>query len=144
MLLFWFSDYFVVSLQAMKKLIFLIGLLVVIGVTLMMTCPDRAAHYEAVKGVASEVINAEMNESKVEETMASIGTVLAINVVDAYLKSNLIVRDHTFYNVGVITYDGDFRMVSVGVFNHVFTIDKDTARQIIKDKLSLKNIIKTE
>lgn len=78
-----------------------------------------------------------MNESKVEETMASIGTVLAINVVDAYLKSNLIVRDHTFYNVGVITYKGDFRMVSVGLFNHVFTIDKETAREIIKDKLSL-------
>ena len=128
----------------MKKLLFLIVLLIAIAIVLVMTCPDRSAHYEALKGIASEVINAEMNESQVEETMASIGTVLAVNVVDAYLKSNLIVRDHTFYNVGVITYDGDFRMVSVGVFNHVFTIDKETARQIIKDKLSLKNIIKTE
>jgi len=121
----------------MKKLLFLIVILVVIGVTLMLTCPDRTVHYESLKGVASEVINAEMNESKVEETMASIGTVLAINVVDAYLKSNLIVRDHTFYNVGVITYKGDFSIVSVGLFNHVFTIDKETAREIIKDKLSL-------
>ena len=94
--------------------------------------------------MASEVINAEMNESNVEETIASIGTVLAINVVDAYLKSNLIVRDHTFYNVGVIIYKGDFRMVSVGVFNHVFTIDKETAREIIKYKLSLKDIMKSE
>lgn len=128
----------------MKKLLFVIVLLIAIAIGLVMTCPDRSAHYEALKGIASEVINAEMNESQVEETMASIGTVLAVNVVDAYLKSNLIVRDHTFYNVGVITYDGDFRMVSVGVFNHVFTIDKETARQIIKDKLSLKNIIKTE
>lgn len=128
----------------MKKLLFLIVLLIAMAIGLVMTCPDRLAHYEALKGIASEVINAEMNESQVEETMASIGTVLAVNVVDAYLKSNLIVRDHTFYNVGVITYDGDFRMVSVGVFNHVFTIDKETARQIIKDKLSLKNNIKTE
>ena len=76
--------------------------------------------------------------------MASIGTVLAVNVVDAYLKSNLIVRDRTFYNVGVITYKGDFRMVSVGVFNHVYTIDKETAREIIKDKLSLNEIIGSE
>jgi hypothetical protein len=85
-----------------------------------------------------------MNESKVETTMASIGTVLAVNVVEAYLKSNLIVRDYTFYNVGVITYKGDFRMVSVGVFNHVYTIDKETAREIIKDKLSLNEIIGSE
>jgi hypothetical protein len=110
----------------------------------MMTCPDKDVHYEALKGATSEVINAEMNESKVETTMASIGTVLAVNVVDAYLKSNLIVRDHTFYNVGVITYKGDFRMVSVGVFNHVYTIDKETAREIIKDKLSLNEIIGSE
>ena len=57
----------------MKKLLFVIVLLVIIGVTLIMTCPDRDVHYEALKGVASEVINAEMNESKIEETMASIG-----------------------------------------------------------------------
>ena len=94
--------------------------------------------------MTSEVINAEMNESKVETTMASIGTVLAVNVVDAYLKSNLIGRDRTFYNVGVITYKGDFRMVSVCVFNHVYTIDKETAREIIKDKLSLNEIIGSE
>ena len=56
----------------MKKLLFVIVLLVIIGVTLMMTCPDRDVHYEALKGVASEVINAEMNESKIEETMASV------------------------------------------------------------------------
>ena len=87
----------------MKKLLFVIVLLVIIGLTLMMTCPDKDVHYEALKGVTSEVINAEMNESKVETTMASIGTVLAVNVVDAYLKSNLIVRDHTFYNVGSLT-----------------------------------------
>jgi hypothetical protein len=128
----------------MKKLLFVIVLLVIIGLTLMMTCPDKDVHYEALKGVTSEVINAEMNESKIEETMASIGTVLAVNVVDAYLKSNLIVRDRTFYNVGVITYKGDFRMVSVGVFNHVYTIDKETAREIIKDKISLNEIIGSE
>ena len=116
----------------MKKLLFVIVLLVIIGLTLMMTCPDKDVHYEALKGVTSEVINAEMNESKVETTMASIGTVLAVNVVDAYLKSNLI------------TYKGDFRMVSVGVFNHVYTIDKETAREIIKDKLSLNEIIGSE
>ena len=28
-------------------------------------------------------------------------------------------------------------MVSVGVFNHVFTISEDDARQLIKDKIKL-------
>ena len=57
------------------------------------------------------------------------------NLVDSYLNSNLMVRDRTFYNVGVISYDGEFRMVSVGVLNHVFTVDKETAREFLRGKL---------
>ena len=137
---------FLVSLQPskcdyrMKKFLFLLFLLAVIAVTLMATCPDKKAHHEALKDVASKVINAEMLNSKIDESMASIGTMLAINVVDAYLSSNLILGDHTFYNIGIVFYKGEPQAVSVGVFNHVFTIDEDTAKEIIKDKISLPNL----
>ena len=119
----------------MKKLLFLILLLIVIAGALVATCPDKEAHREAVKGVMAGVINSEMDQSKIEETMASIGTMLAVSAVDAYLKSNLVIRDHTFYNIGVISYRGEFRMVSVGVLNHVFTISEDDARKMIKENL---------
>ena len=119
----------------MKKFLFFIVLLAVLALVLIATCPDKAAHHEAIKSVMSEVINAEMDNSSIDESIASIGTVLAVNLVDSYLNSNLMVRDRTFYNVGVISYDGEFRMVSVGVLNHVFTVDKETAREFLKGKL---------
>lgn len=121
----------------MKKFLFLLILVAAAGVGLVMTCPDKDAHREAVKDVVSKVVNSEMDRSSIERPLASIGTVLAVNAVDAYLKANLIVRDHTFYNIGVVSYEGDFKMVSVGILNHVFTISEDEAREIIKDKLSL-------
>lgn len=121
----------------MKKLLVLLLLLVVVGVALVATCPDREAHKEAVKGVASAVVNAEMSQRDVDETLASIGTMLGISAVDAYLNTNLVVRDHTFYNVGMLNYKGELRMVSVGVFNHVFTISEDEAKQFMKDKLPI-------
>ena len=40
-----------------------------------------------------------------------------------------------FYSLGFVDYDGEFIMVSVGVFNHVYTLDEDQARQLIKKKL---------
>ena len=40
----------------MKKLLFLILFLAAVGVGLMVTCPDQAAHREASKGVISEVV----------------------------------------------------------------------------------------
>ena len=120
----------------MKKFLFFIMLLAVMALVLIATCPDRATHHEAIKSVMSEVINSEMDNSRLDENVASIGTMLAVNAVDSYLKSNLMVRDRTFYNVGVISYNGEFRMVSVGVLNHVFTVDKETAREFLRDKLN--------
>lgn len=122
----------------MKKFLFLIVLLVAVGLTLMATCPEREAHMEAVKSVTTSVVNSEMDQSGIDGAIASIGTALGVNVVDAYLKNNLVIRDHTFYNVGTINYEGEPRIISVGIFNHVFTIDEETAREYIKEKVAPK------
>ena len=121
----------------MKKFFIYAILLVVVSFVLVATCPSKKAHCEAIQGVLSGAINKEMDQSRIDETMASIGTMLAVNAVNEYLNSSLIVRDHTLYNVGVVSYKGEFRMVSVGVLNHVFTISEDDARQFIKDQLPL-------
>ena len=120
----------------MKKFLIFLGVLVVLGLALIATCPNRDAHREAVKSVLSAAINAEMDQSGIEETTAAIGTMLAVSAIDSYLNANLVVRDRTFYNVGVVSYEGEFHMISVGVFNHVFTISEDDARKFIKDRLS--------
>ena len=97
---------------------------------------DRNAHLEAIKSVVSEVANEEMDkQSNILTTgLASISTMLTINIADSYLKSNLIIRDHTFYNIGYINYNDDLRMISFGILNHVFTLDKETAKEIMKEK----------
>ena len=120
----------------MKKFLFLIILLAAAAVGLIATCPDRNAHQEAIKSVVSEVVNDEVGkQSNVFSTeLASISTMLTVNMADTYLKTNLIIRDHTFYNVGYVNYKDDIKMISFGILNHVFTIDKETAREMMKEK----------
>lgn len=120
----------------MKKFLFLIVFLAVVAGALIATCPDRNAHLETIKSVVSEVANEEMDkQSNILTTgLASISTMLTINIADSYLKSNLIIRDHTFYNIGYINYNDDLRMISFGILNHVFTLDKETAKEIMKEK----------
>ena len=121
----------------MKKFLFLILFITVIGGVLIATCPDRHAHQEAIKSVVSEVVNAEVDQSNIFTTeLASISTVLTMNMADSYIKTNLVVRDHTFYNIGYVNVKDEFRMISFGILNHVFTIDKETAREVMKDKMS--------
>lgn len=120
----------------MKNFLFLIVFLAVVAGALIATCPDRNAHLEAIKSVVSEVANEEMDkQSNILTTgLASISTMLTINIADSYLKSNLIIRDHTLFNIGYISYNDDLRMISFGILNHVFTLDKETAKEIMKEK----------
>ena len=120
----------------MKKFLFLIVFLAVVAGALIATCPDRNAHLEAINSVVSEVANEEMDkQSNILTTgLASISTMLTINMADTYLKSNLIIRDHTLFNIGYISYNDDLRMISFGILNHVFTLDKETAKEMMKEK----------
>ena len=122
----------------MKQFIFLIAFLAVVAGVLIATCPDRNAHMAAIKSVVSEVVNDEVDkQTNIFTTeLASISTVLTVNMADSYLKTNLIIKDHTLYNIGYINYKNELRMVSVGILNHVFTLDKETAREIMKDKMT--------
>ena len=121
----------------MKKIIFFILFLVVLGIVLVATCPDRTAHREAIKSVVSEVVSSEMDKNPLGGTeIISIGTVFTMDLVDAYLKSNLMIKDHTFFNIGYVTHKDDFNIVSIGILNHVFTVDKETARKLIKEKMA--------
>ena len=123
----------------MKKFLLLIIFLSAAGLLLMVTCPARTDHHEAIKGVVSEVVNSEVNKNNnvFSSGLASISTMMAVNLADSYLKNNLLLRDYILFNIGYIDYQGELRIVSFGILNHIFTIHKETAKEVIKDKLSL-------
>ena len=119
----------------MKKFLIFIGIIAVIAIALMATTPDKQQHHDTIKEVLSRAVNAELRDNNIDGAVASIGSVFAINAVDEFLNRSLLIRDHRFYNIGVIDYDGEFQMVSVGVFNHVYTFDENQARELIKTKI---------
>ena len=119
----------------MKKFLIFIGIIAAIAIALMATTPDKQQHHDTIKEVLSRAVNAELRDNNIEGSVASIGSVFAMNAVDEFLNRSLLIRDHRFYNIGVIDYNGEFQMVSVGVFNHVYTFDEDQAREFIKTKI---------
>lgn len=119
----------------MKKFLVFIGIIAAIAIALMATTPDKQQHHDTIKEVLSRAVNAELRDNNIDGPVASIGSVFAMNAVDEFLNRSLLIRDHRFYNIGVIDYNGEFQMVSVGVFNHVYTFDEDQAREFIKTKI---------
>ena len=108
----------------MKKfLLFILILVAVVGVCVV-TCPDKASHSEALKDVLNTAITEELSSSGNSDGDAGfvmfgsmIGTGIGGPVIDNMLK----VENHFVCSIGTMTYDGDTKVVSFGIMNHVFT-----------------------
>lgn len=126
----------------MKKFLVFLGIIAVIAVALMVTTPDKQQHVDTIKSVMTGAVNAELRDNNIDGPLASIASVAATTAVDRFLNTSLLIRDHTFYNIGVVDYEGQFQMVSVGVFNHVYTLNEDQAREMIKKKMNPFDLLK--
>lgn len=125
----------------MKKFLIFLGIIAVVAVALMATTPDRQQHVDTIKSVMTGAVNAQLRENNIDGPLGSIASVAATMAVDKYLSTNFLVRDHRFYSLGFIDYNNEFQMVSVGVFNHVYTLDEEQAREMIKKKLNPLDIL---
>ena len=125
----------------MKKFLIFLGIIAVVAVALMATTPDRQQHVDTIKTVMTGAVNAELRENNIDGPLGSIASAAATMAVDKYLSTNFLVRDHRFYSLGFIDYNNEFQMVSVGVFNHVYTLDEEQAREMIKKKLNPLDIL---
>jgi hypothetical protein len=125
----------------MKKFLIFLGIIAVVAVALMATTPDRQQHVDTIKSVMTGAVNAELREKNIDGPLGSIASAAATMAVDKYLSTNFLVRDHRFYSLGFIDYNNEFQMVSVGVFNHVYTLDEEQAREMIKKKLNPLDIL---
>jgi hypothetical protein len=125
----------------MKKFLIFLGIIAVVAVALMATTPDRQQHVDTIKSVMTGAVNAELRDNSIDGPLGSIASAAATMAVDKYLSTNFLVRDHRFYSLGFIDYNNEFQMVSVGVFNHVYTLDEEQAREMIKKKLNPLDIL---
>ena len=125
----------------MKKFLIFLGIIAVVAVALMATTPDRQQHVDTIKSVMTGAVNAELRENNIDGPLGSIASAAATMAVDKYLSTNFLVRDHRFYSLGFIDYNNEFQRVSVGVFNHVYTLDEEQAREMIKKKLNPLDIL---
>ena len=128
----------------MKKFLLFLLLLVFLCSIAVASCPDRDAHKDAIMAVVKEgfadVITADSTGKKNEEKVFSIFFVITFlsEIGGIVLNEILRVDNHFVYSVGILTQlDGTEKMISVGIFGHVFTFKREDVAEAIKnfDKL---------
>ena len=117
----------------MKKLLLFILILVAVAGVCVVTCPDKAAHSEALKDLVNTALTEELAEgvSESDAGFVAFGSMLGTGIAGIVLDNTLKVENHFVCSVGTITYDGKTKIVSIGILNHVFTADKEDFKQAL-------------
>ena len=117
----------------MKKFLIIILILVVAAGTCVVSCPDKTAHTEALKGVLNAAFTEELDDGKSDDGLVMLGSMIGAGIGGIVIANMLKVDNYFVCSVGTITFDGKTRVVSVGVLNHVFAPGEDGLRKAVKD-----------
>lgn len=116
------------------RILLIIGVIVMAGLAVLnMTKPDRKAHYDEIKGAVLKVVSKELNENPVLQPYATMGTMKAMEATDELLSRALIIREHNFYNVGIIIYNDNLIPISIGFLGKIhLTINETDLENFLK------------
>ena len=111
----------------MKKLLGLVCL-VVIAAAMVVTCPDKNAHMDAIRNEFSMAIDDIMaDDVKSEGANAAYQFVksLALPLLETVWKNKLDYRNYFVLSTTAVKDEEEEKIVSFGVFGHVFTFDRE-------------------
>ena len=114
----------------MKAIFYTLLIIIILGGICVATCPDREAHSEALKDLVNQVITAELSGEEEDADLVMFGSMIGTGLSGLVIDNMLNVEDYLVCSIGTATYDGETHVVSVGLLNHVFTIDEEKAAQI--------------
>ena len=125
----------------MKKRYSTLSLILLVAIVLsVVTCPDREEHKVAIKQKVNTAVNENINSNLLDNDKTSLGSLiiylaggpiistLALTVFD----SQLHYHNYFAFSTMSITIKGEEKIVSLGVFGHVFVgFDSDDLKKLI-------------
>lgn len=124
----------------MKKII---ALIILIGIVLLaaITCPDAEAHKNAIVNVMSDTVDDKISEELngddgniISNGLASIGSMFAGKIIDSVVDSKLHVDNYVVFSLGKIHWEQEDKVVSVGVFNQIYTFSKEDIQKVLHEQ----------
>ena len=105
----------------MKKLLFFIIILAVLGLFMKVTVPAPQKHHDIAKVKLNELF---------KEKVSTLGGVVELikgdrmeeHMYAEFILQGLEMRDYFVCNAGFLKYDGKDYMLTLGMFNHVFVM----------------------
>ena len=120
----------------MKKSGLTIIIIVLLGLVMFVTCPKENDHKEAICLAINKAVDEKLGESSLSLSgLLNYGGKLAIKKgAELFIDSTVEVESYGLLSIGRYTFDGHNNVISVGMFNHVFTMSKDDILEEIEKR----------
>lgn len=122
----------------MKKLLSVVIVLLV-AVLMAMTVPDKQAHKEAMMKAVDEYVTEEAQDMLGDNVLSKLGKSVAVKTIELALNSKLEVHNYVLLNTTSVHLKGKDQLLSVGMFGHVFTFDKEMLREKLEESVKAKD-----
>ena len=121
----------------MKKLLVIVIVLLV-AVLMALTVPDKQAHKEAMMKAVEEYVSEEAESRFGDNVLTNLGKNVAVKTIELALNSKLQVHNYLLWNTTSVHLKDKDQLLSVGLFGHVFTFDKEMLREKLEESLKAK------
>ena len=116
----------------------LLSIIVIIAIILVgvITCPQKDAHAYALMNLVNVALDSELSrhaDTKEEMGLAMLGSFIGSGIADIVIDKKLLVDNYFVCSIGRIVFEGEEKIVSVGCFNHVFTMPEDKLKEELKN-----------
>lgn len=128
----------------MKK--YLIGaILLIVVIAMVKTVPDKKAHKKAMMEAVKEYVDEEAeNKGYGDNVLTDLGKGIVNKTIEVALNSKLEVNNYLIFNTTSVELDDESKTLSLGMFHHVFTFDKEMLRDALEAAAKEKKEIKSE
>ena len=127
----------------MKKLLAVIIVLLV-AILMVLTVPDKQKHKDAMMEAVNEYVEEESVDRMGDNILAKLGKSVVVKTVETVLNSKLKVNNYYLFNTTYVRMKGEEQMLSLGLFGHVFTFDKEMLRDKLNEAMNAKEEAESE
>ena len=109
------------------------------------TVPNKEEHKEAMMKAVEEYVEEEAeNKGFGDNVLNNLGKNIVVKTVRTALNSKLKVNNYYVLNTTYVRLNGKNHTLSLGIFGHVFTFDKQMLREKLEESLKAKEEVKNE
>ena len=111
----------------MNKSVLSIIVVILLGLVMFVTCPKENDHKDAICLAFNKAVDEKLGESSLslEGAVNFAGKWVIKQGANLFINSYVEVENYGLVSIGRYTFNGHNKVISVGMFNHIFTISKD-------------------